>query len=374
MTGYYIPSIKGGGPIRSIKNLVDRLSNKADFYIITYNRDLGDNEQFSNIETDEWVQVGNANVLYINTSKLTWLKMEKIINSLNFDMIYLNSFFSYKYSFMPVMLRRMKRIPKTPIVIAPRGEFSPGALKLKNEKKKIYIFFTKILGVYNDILWHGTTETEKYHIKQIFNTSKIIIANNLTEDYSMLNYKKKIEKKKGKLKIVFVSRIHPKKNLTKSIELLNKINGEIEFNIYGPIEDEGYWMRCKKMIQELPQNIKVVYRGILSHAQVREVFMEHHVFLFPTLGENYGHVISEALIGGCPVIVSDRTPWNNLEKKQVGWDIPLKNDDKFIEVLNYCLQLNQDEYEKIAKRAFSFGKERSLNPNDKIDTERLFNI
>jgi hypothetical protein len=44
---------------------------------------------------------------------------------------------------------------------------------------------------------------------------------------------------------------------------------------------------------------------------------EYDLFLFPTLGENYGHVISEALASGCPVVISDQTPWRNLEAEGI---------------------------------------------------------
>ncbi|MDT8860306.1 glycosyltransferase family 4 protein [Alkalihalobacillus sp. MEB130] len=375
MAGYYVPSIKGGGPIQSIKNLVDSLSDKIDFYIVAADRDLGDSEPFSDIKIDEWVEFGKAKVFYTNPSELTWQKTSKIIKNVDCDAIYLNSFFSFKYSIVPMLLKKAKIIPRIPVVIAPRGEFSPGALELKSKKKTLYLSIAKALRIYNDVVWHGTAEIERTHIKQAFsNAPKIIVANNLTPDYSMLNYEKKVEKKTGELEIIFVSRIHPKKNLIKAIELLKKTDGKIKFNIYGPIEDKAYWEKCEKAVVELPPNIKVLYKGILGRDQIRNAFMGNHIFLFPTLGENFGHVISEALIGGCPVIISDQTPWTNLEKKSIGWDIPLKNDDKFIEALNYCVGLDQDEYETLAKRAFTYGKEGSENLNDKKDTMKLFNI
>lgn len=374
MTSYYIPSIKGGGPIQSIKNIVDYLSDEIEFYIVTSDRDLGDKVPFKNIETEKWNRIGNAKVFYIKASKLTFKKISDIVKSYDFDMIYLNSFFSYRYSIVPILLKKLNRISDLPIIIAPRGEFSPGALQLKPIRKKIYINISKILGLYKNIVWHGTTDTEGAHIQKIFKNAEIKVANNLTKDYSGLNYNKKIKKKKGKLRVTFISRIHPKKNLLKALQFLEKVDGKVEFNIFGPIEDNNYWLECKNEIQSLPQNIKVEYRGVLSHQQVQKVFMSHHVFLFPTLGENFGHVISEALVGGCPVIISDQTPWIQLEKKGVGRDIPLEKENEFIKTLNYYLNLNQNEYDDISKRAFFYGKEKSKNLNDKKNTKKIFNV
>lgn len=366
-SGHYIPSSKGGGPIRSIKNLVDNLSDRFDFYIVTGDRDLGDDKPFSNIITDEWLSIGKAKVFYTNRSELTFKKTADIINSVKYDTIYLNSFFSFKFSMVPLLLYKTKLIQKKPIVIAPRGEFSPGALGLKSGKKKLFINFIKTLGLYRNVIWHATAETEKKDIEAIFGSSaNIKVANNLTINYDNLKYDKKIKKKKGELKIVFISRVHPKKNLKKAIEFLKSTNGKIEFNIYGPLEDQSYWAECEKMIKTLPDNTKVCYKGVVDHNKIIDIFKKNHVFLFPTLGENFGHVISEAFIGGCPVIISDQTPWRKLGEKQVGWEIELTNEDKFSEVIKFCVELDEGEYEYLSKKAFEFGKAVSNIGEDKI--------
>jgi len=371
--GYYVPSVKGGGPIQSIKNLVDNLSDRIDFYVVAADRDLGDEKPFSGIKIDKWSEVGKAKVFYTNPATLTWRKTAKIINEVNYDVIYLNSLFSYKYSIIPILLRNIKMIASKSIVLAPRGQFSPGAFGLKNKKKSIFIKLSKIVGLYNSIIWHATADTEKRDIETIFgNNSNIIVANNLTANYKEVNFNKRIDKEIGELKVVFVSRIHAKKNLKKAIELLKSINGKIEFNIYGPLEDEYYWSECKKSIESLPENVKVVYRGIVDHDEIIKIFNSHHIFLFPTLGENFGHVISEAFIGGCPVIISDQTPWNKLEEKKVGWDLKLNDEESFIKAIQYCVNLDNREYQEISKKAFEYGKNMSNNTNDISNSYKLF--
>jgi glycosyltransferase involved in cell wall biosynthesis len=372
-TGYYVPSVKGGGPIQSIKNLVDNLSDRFDFFIITSDRDLGDEQPFNNVKIDKWIKKGNAKVFYTNSKKLNWRKIVDIINQIEYDVIYLNSFFSFKFSIVPILLNKIGIISRKPIVLAPRGEFSPGALGLKNVKKKVYINITKLLGLYNDITWHATSDIEKKDIINVFGEKvKIIVANNLTANYKNFEFDKNINKNKGELKIIFVSRIHPKKNLRKAIEFLKKIDGKVEFNIYGPLEDKSYWSECKTLINKLPDYIKVDYKGVIEHDKIIDTFKQHHVFLFPTLGENFGHVISEALIGGCPVIISDRTPWRGLEKKQVGWDIDLNDEEKFVEVIQYCVDLCNEDYRVLAKCAFEYGIDKSNKYEDILNYRKIF--
>jgi glycosyltransferase involved in cell wall biosynthesis len=196
----------------------------------------------------------------------------------------------------------------------------------------------------------------------------------LTDNYKDLKYDKKLSKKEGELKVVFISRIHPKKNLKKAIEFLKYVEGKIEFNIYGPLEDKKYWMECLEVIKSLPSNIEVEYKGIVSHDKVNEILKEYHIFLFPTLGENFGHVISEALIGGCPVIISDQTPWKNLEKREVGWDISLSDENRFIDAIQCCVNLNNEQYNILSKNAFEYGKKLSNSIDDINQAFRLFDI
>ena len=42
---------------------------------------------------------------------------------------------------------------------------------------------------------------------------------------------------------------------------------------------------------------------------MRTKFSEYDAFVFPTRGENFGHVIAESLSASCPVVCTDQTPW-----------------------------------------------------------------
>jgi len=82
----------------------------------------------------------------------------------------------------------------------------------------------------------------------------------------------------------------------------------------------------------------------------------YHLFVLPTLGENYGHVIYEALSAGDPVLISDQTPWRGLEKEKAGWDLPLKEKDKFKNALRQAAAWNQEEYDEWSKNAIQLAR------------------
>jgi len=354
---YYIPSYKAGGPIRSLSNIVDQLGNEFNFKVITRDRDFGDCTPHSEVMVDTWHSVGKAQIFYLSPQNLSLKVLHHLICSINPDIIYLNSFFSLVFTIKPLILWRLRLIPNLPVIVAPRGEFSSGALVLKSFKKYIYLTVAKLLGFYRGVVWHASSKYEEKDIRHCFgNCAKVIIAPNIPSLVTGLRMTlSKHKKTAGNLKIVFLSRISRKKNLYSALKILDNLEGEVQFNIYGPLEDLNYWAECKRIINLLPNNIRVQYMGAVEHDQVGVVIKEHDLFFLPTLGENFGHVILEALVAGCPVLISDQTPWQNLEKKGVGWDLPLNCPEKFQEVLQKCIDMNEQEYNILSKRAHKFG-------------------
>ncbi|MCG7851979.1 MAG: glycosyltransferase family 4 protein, partial [Methanosarcinaceae archaeon] len=182
----------------------------------------------------------------------------------------------------------------------------------------------------------------------------------------------KSEKAAGRFKIIFLSRISRNKNLDGALKILNGLKGQVRFDIYGPMEDRTYWSVCQKLISSLSENIEVRYFGSVAHDQVGTVMMEHDLFFLPTLGENFGHVILEALCAGCPVLISDQTPWRDLEEKGVGWDLPVERIEMFREVLQRCVDMNDEVYVKWSERAWAYGLGVSRNDETVEQNRHLF--
>jgi glycosyltransferase involved in cell wall biosynthesis len=370
--GSYLPGYKAGGPIRTLSNMVESLSDDYVFKIITRDRDLGDDHPYPGIKQNEWNEVGHSQVYYLDYANLSFLNIIRLVKKTPYDVIYFNSFFSWDFTIKPLLLRWIKLIPPTtPIVVAPRGEFSAGALALKTFKKKLYISTVKILRLYKNVIWQASSEHEKEDILRIIGKdTDVFIAPDVPAPIGKGNFLRVVNHKKpGIIKCIFLSRIARMKNLQVALDILKNIKGRVEFNIYGPLEDIAYWRECQESIRKLPKNIYVNYRGLIPHEEVGAVFSEHHLFLFPTLGENFGHVIIESLVAGCPVLISDQTPWRNLEQEGVGWDLPLDRLEVFQQVLQKCVDMGEEEFRQLSRRATEYGIERS-NDLEVLDANR----
>lgn len=349
LSDWYYPGYKAGGPLRTLANLIEALGDEFHFQILTRDRDLGDRQTYEDIHVSSWNDVGKAKVFYLDSSSLRYSKLRKQLGSTKHDIIYLNSCFSFRFTVLPLLIYKLKRGARKPIILAPRGELSTGALSLKAHKKSLFLYFARSIRLYSGIIWQASSSYELMDIRKEFGSESIVvvapdvpslkpISNNPSAD----TYKKA----PGQLRVLFLSRVARNKNLKGALLMLQAVvNGRIDFDIFGPIEDDKYWNECKIIIDKLPPGITVRHRGAIPHNSVNNIMEKYHLFLFPTLGENFGHVILEALQSGCPVLISDQTPWRGLSEECAGWDLPLANVDEFKEILHKCVEMNYETHQ-----------------------------
>src|SRR5690554_6186587 len=208
LTGNYLPGYKGGGPIKTIANLVATTSDVIGYHLITKDRDLGDSKPYSGITSNAWSPRGNALVFYCSPTFLGLAKGWLQVVRGRYHIVYLNSFFSPYFSFIPLLLAKLRGHR---VVLGPRGEFSSGALALKAMKKKKFIKFFKLFRLHKGVVFQASTEHEKSDIHRVLGDDvDVFVAENigLLEAPGVIPFKAT-----DKLQLVFVSRVSPMKNL-----------------------------------------------------------------------------------------------------------------------------------------------------------------
>ena len=157
----------------------------------------------------------------------------------------------------------------------------------------------------------------------------------------------------GTKRFLFVSRLSPKKKLDLAIECFNAFKGrDYVFNIVGGREDDDHFDQLMELSKDNPQ---IKFLGAKRPDELKDIYTDAHFFILPTMHENYGHVIVEALSYGCPVLISRNTPWHGLESNNIGWDLPL-DQSSFSEKIEVCLDMDFEEYSSKSKSAFTFAK------------------
>lgn len=374
--GYYLPGYRGGGPIRTIANMVERLGDEFDFRVVTIDRDLGDPQPYSDVQVDRWQAVGKAQVFYASPLGCSFSSVEKLLRETPHDVLYLNGFFHPIFTLRPIIVRKIFRSVRRPTIVAPRGEFAESALRLKSIKKKLYLAVSRLFGLFDDVSWHASTEFEARDIERVTHVelNRIKIATNIAENPSLVEFQilPFANKSRERLRVCFLSRIAPMKNLTFALNVLMMVKSPIDFYIYGPKESTQYWGECQGLIDRLPSNISVTYGGSVEPSQVRRTIESHDVFFVPSQGENFGHVFIEAFSAGVPVLISDRTPWLGLKALNIGWDISLDRPEEFVRTLEDFSNSDMDFRRKMRDSCIQFAFEKMGSKDALTMSRRLF--
>jgi glycosyltransferase involved in cell wall biosynthesis len=368
-TDWYEPAFKAGGPIRSCVNFAARMKADHDIYIFTGDRDLGDTKAFSEIETNRWFEKEGVQLFYASPGALNWENILVQVQNIKPDHIYLNNMYSKYFTVYPLLMKRMGMI-KAQVVLSPRGMLKSTAVQYKPGKKKLFFQLLKLFRIPGRIVFHATDPTEETDIKNLFgNDITIKQISNFPPQQKALQH---IHKESGAVKIIFVSRVHPIKNLSFLLRCLQPITGNIMLTIVAAIEDEAYWLVCRELIKSLPETITVELQQDVPHHQVEQLINAHHVFVLPTLGENFGHAIFEALGAGRPVLISDQTPWRNLQEHHAGWDLPLTDEKAFVQVLQEVTSMDDEAFQRLSAGAWQYAKHFTENSNLKEKYKELF--
>lgn len=340
--GGFFPGKRFGGPPVSVDNFCSLLASEAECYIVTHNHDMDNQLPYDGIK-EGWNDRGNAKVLYLSDKDYCASSFDTVIKEIQPDYIYLQSLF--QTCVLPCLWLAKKN--KTKVILATRGELCKGAFR-KKYKKIPYILLLRLFGLLKGVDFQSTSDEETIAINRLLGaeSNRIHLLTNIPSIPNSLP--KRNKKQNGVGRFVFISRILWKKNLLNAISYFNGINGEVIFDIYGPKEDLEYWDDCVAAINKLPSNVRVSYKGILGHDDIHKTFGTYDAFLFPTLSENYGHVIAESLVTGCIPIISDQTPWTDINTANAGWAISLNDANKYREAIQEVV--NMDEAVILEKR------------------------
>lgn len=345
---HFYPDFTAGGPVRSLHNLSQLLKGKENLRILTGAFEYKSHGKMEGIEPDRWKDRQGVPVWYATSLQ----SIKESIDTLPYDQgvtLYLNGIFSVSYFLYPLWLAKKRRFS---VIVSPRGMLQAGALEHGSIKKQIYLMLLKRSSLLRKVRWHATDEQELTDIRHnISSTARVEVITNvpLLHDQTY-----RIEKKRSELHLVYYSLISKKKNLHFILNLLKspELRG-IRLTIIGPVKDDEYWKACQEVIMKLPEPGSVTYQGEISPERTIGTLSEFHALVLPTLGENFGHSIVEMLSSSRPVLISDKTPWTDLEKYGAGYSLPL--DEKlWMQALVQMLNWDEKDFNDACSSALQY--------------------
>ena len=358
---WFLPGYMAGGPVTSVRNLIDNLSDECRFMVVTRNHDY-----MSDIPYDEpvrvWINKETYDIFYLEDKDLSKQTIQKLITETSCDLVYINGIYSKYFSILPTRLSKSK-----PTIVAARGMLASSAIGIKSFKKRLFLFYARLSGLYRNVTFHATNDKEKDDIHALFPRANVRVAPNLFS--KQIETRKILDKKTGSLSLLFLGRVAPEKNTLFAIQSLKSVNGDVVLNIAGSIYDAAYWEVCKNAIAELPDNIKVHHIGTINPAEVPTIIQQHHCVYLPSKGENFGHVVLESFLAGRPAIISAFTPWTSVASQYNGV-VDISDSVYSGGIIDTFVSADAENYSKICEKVTRFADEyRSDNAGIRANYE-----
>ena len=304
---HIIPSIgvNSGGPALSTYLTVKGLRDEAiDSDIVTLQVSEKSDKLISSENFIHALSPANNTFAYSKELK------KYLLTNNQYDLYHIQGIWQYP----SLITARIARKFDKPYIITPRGMLYPQDLIKGKLKKQIFLKLFLTTDLQKASCIHATSEEEMIHIRNLGVKSPIAIIPN------PINIPEKSTTIKDKLRIGYLGRVHPRKNIERLLyawEQLQHKNNDSELLIIGD-GDKEYLQFLKKETKRL-QLRSVVFAGFLSGEAKEKAFNSLSYLVVPSDFENFGNIVTEALSREIPVIASKGTPWQELETCRCGW-------------------------------------------------------
>jgi glycosyltransferase involved in cell wall biosynthesis len=206
----------------------------------------------------------------------------------------------------------------TPLVVSPRGMLAPEALAFSRWKKRAFWALLQGSVIRDAACIHVTSEQEYEEIRDFGLTNPVAIIPNgidLPELARSQSAAPAVERV-----VLSLGRIHPKKGLARLVHAWSKVEARYPawwLRIAGPPE-LGHDDELRALVVSLGLT-RISIEGPIYGEAKTSAYRCADVFVLPTLNENFGLTVAEALVAGTPVISTKGAPWGGLERERCGW-------------------------------------------------------
>ena len=369
LIGAFWPGSDSAGPNQSVRGLCTALSDSFDFRIVARDRPFGSENSVADAGGD-WHDRGYAKFRYCQVAPMKGASgLRRILRETPHELLIANGFFDREFTLPALFMRRAGMVPKAPTIVSTRGEFAGGALGLKSGRKRAMMALARRAGLHRDVWLHGTSAAEAADIERGYPFSRGVLVAPNVRVLRALPPMPEPAAGDAPLRLAFVGRVSPVKNLDYAIRALRDVKTRVSYDIFGPVQDAGYWATCQELIADLPEHVTVTHKGEVANEQITEVLAAYDLLYLPTKGENFGHAILDALEAGVPALISDQTPFRGLEAQEAGFDLPLDDPAGFARAIDRFAALAsplRDRWRNASRRL----AERTVSESNAVGANR----
>ena len=320
-----VPDIQNynGGPTVCIFNILNLMNNK--------NYEV-------NLMCEDKIGLASNNKFIIHKVRKSPLEIIEIFKLINrYDVIHVHSFWSLfvlQIIFVSITINKK-------IILTPHGMLTKKACS----NKKLKFFLAPLIRILLSkiSLFHFLTKNELHETIQYLkknNIKNFIIQSNwINPKEKFISSKKKIFEK-DIFNLVFLGRIHPVKNLSLQIELINKLNSKnIKSRLYlvGPIQDRDYYQDLVRKINKLKINDFIYFIGPIYDQSKFEYISQADICLLTSKFECNSMSALEVMKVGGILVATKSCSLSEANKFGAIKEVNSELDDLFITVSQILL-------------------------------------
>ena len=241
---------------------------------------------------------------------------------------------------------------KCALMVSPHGSLSQEAMKISPIKKLIYSTLVLNKALRRATCLHVTSYDEYQDVRRLGLRQPVALIPNAINVPPLLAKERNLARE-----LLFLGRLHPIKGIENLLRAWAEIQGLFptwNLLIVGPTKSVSYLNSLKALVKELRLE-RIVFSGAKEGARKLQIYRQADLYILPTLSENFGLTVAEALAAGTPAIVTNRAPWSGLNERNAGWSIE-PTVPAIIKCLREAMAMPQVELERMGKSGHSWVK------------------
>jgi glycosyltransferase involved in cell wall biosynthesis len=285
--------------------------------VSVYTTNIDGSDSLLSVPLQSPVNIGGVSVTYFPStfgrnstwdSKALYRMLEKTV--IHFDILYISAIWQR----IGISVGRIAKKHRVPYVVGPHGSFDSVLLKKGKVKKMLYwhLFLKQCIRYAGAI--HFTTEYERrqsillrsgYHSFVVPNCmpAQAFQVNNSSD----VSLREEFGIAQNVPLILTVARPVPKKRLDillNAFKNVSKCFPGARLMIVGRC-DSAYARRMKALSNLLGLDEKVIWAGYRTGSRLDDCYAGADLFVLPSMDENFGMVVTEAMAAALPVVISN---------------------------------------------------------------------
>lgn len=314
----YYPAVSIGGPIYSMLALANLLALN-DHYITTLTTPLGlSKKDFDQVIFDAPMQLGDRHKVvyqpYSGYAHFTWSpsSMRWLYEHLKgFDLAILHGVWNFPLMAAAFVCQKQG----IPYVLYPHGTLYRETVNLRSGIKKrimLALFIRNMLRRAARVVFTTSDEAQKVQAFLNLNLAASVVPNIVDHtEFESLPERGGLRHAVGipvdHAVLLHLGRIATKKGLNTTLDVLSRLRAagrKVSLLVVGG-DEAGLRTQLELRAESLGIAAHVYFTGLLDRRQTLQALADSDVFILPSLSENFGMAVVEAMLARVPVVISD---------------------------------------------------------------------